>query len=453
MRKAIPPTRAKRRSRRRLVTFLIFVGYAVISLSLLGWELHEQGGLFSSDSCELRSGAKEDSWTLDRTYPFVLDHWTQDYSGAVVVVAIEPALAVMQQNVCTARGFTADLLTAIAAERPSVIAIDKFYGRSSCQEGDVATDKLERVVAGLTMPVVVGQSTHAASEDDAKKTQACLVKNPQLSFSDVAANGNEKPLHKSDVFPGLTRLNEDVLRIPLQWPLLDEDASGSAKTGDSFALTTAQQAEPALADERFKKMLKSADQPYANLKGKKLQVLTATQFLCSVYGKDAGDPKWGITCPMNKKDTVDLQGKVVVLGAESDSDYQSVLGEGMYGVELQARYIAALLSKSYLRQISPAWLLLPLALYYAIAELLIPFLHIHREVSWPLFHIKRTMTWTIGFYLTTMVVGVVGPLLFHRFPPLPMLIAITSILVPRLLIEGWALLNERTEEEREEHTA
>ena len=45
-----------------------------------------------------------------------------------------------------------------------------------------------------------------------------------------------------------------------------------------------------------------------------------------------------------------LRGKVVLIGSENDLDRAAVLDESMYGYELQARYVAALLGHAYLRE-------------------------------------------------------------------------------------------------------
>jgi hypothetical protein len=197
-----------------------------------------------------------------------------------------------------------------------------------------------------------------------------------------------------------------------------------------------------LKDADFSTLYNGGQQPYANLSGK-LERQTASNLLCSVAPDRAKAN--GIDCS-NGWRKKNLSGKVVVIGAESDADYPAVLGEGMYGFELQARYVAALLSGSYLRQLSPLFLLLPLGLYYALSELLIPYLHIHRNPPRPLRHIERPLVWTVAVFFATIALGVALPLLFHRFPPLGMLLGISGILVPRLLIEGWALLTERSED-------
>ena len=417
------------RRRRKTARWIGLAFYVLIAVLLIGWELQEQGGLFTSDSCDLRSSAPEESSLLNPVYGFFLDHVEPPASSRVSVIDIESGLAQIQGNVCPARSFTADLLRAAAAEGASVLAIDKFYGPDSCPDTDQGTTDLRNAIAAIHLPVVVGQSTHPPA---ARKSKTCLVLSAQLPLAGTKL--------------GLTRLDENVLLAPMRWPALPNDAADPLKPApyaDSFSVVAATELDHGLrSTKKFQTNYTSAQQPYARLDGKP-EEQTASNLICSVLPEEAG--KYNIKCN-SKPERYDLHGKVVVIGAESDADNQDVLGEGMFGFELQARYIAAQLSGSTLRQISPLFLLFPLALYYLLSELLIPYLHLHKHPRWGLPHVEKPLLWTIGVYFLTMAAGVLVPLIFGRFPPLPMLLGISTILIPRLLIEGWALLNERDED-------
>jgi CHASE2 domain-containing sensor protein len=436
-------SRVARKKHKLLAKILVGLAYLAIGVLLVGWELQEQGYLFSSDDCNLRSTPQVENPLMDPLYGAILSLTTSGTSDRVSVVAIDSSLQVIQQNVCPAREFTADLIAAIAAQGPAAIAIDKFYGESACPPGDKGTAALQEAVASLhtptlNIPLVVGASTHEAPP--ASAAASCIVLTPQLDLG-------------SGIHRGLTRLNWDVLKLPLRWPVLLHDNDTQASVGpesESFSLVAARQADPALLQSAsFTRTLDSAQQPYANVSGV-LQRQTATDLLCTVAPDKAKN--WNMDCTGHNT-RFDLHNKVVVIGAESDSDYPAVLGKGMYGFDLQAHYIAALLSNSYLRQVSPLFLLLPLALYYCLSELLIPYMHIHHHPRRPLFHINRPLTWTVAVFFATIVLGILLPLAFHRFPPLGMLLGISGILIPRLLIEGWALLNERMEDPKEDGLA
>jgi len=434
MSEASAQSRANRKGRRLLARVLIGAAYLGIALLLVGWELQEQGDLYSSDRCDLRSAPQVENPLMEPLYRTILSHTTSGTSDRVSVVAIDSNLQVVQQNVCLARAFTADLIRAIAAQGAGVIAIDKFYGPTACPAEDKATSEFQAAVASLKIPLVVGESTHAPTS---ASSGSCLVLNSQLDLG-------------STIHRGLTRLNQDVLKLPLKWPILLHDSDVKPSTGpegESFSLVAATQIDPTLRQNRnFNRLLDSPRQPYANVTGE-LESQTATNLLCSTAMPEV-TARWHLDCTGHTA-KINLHNKVVVVGAESESDYPSVLGEGMYGFNLQAHYIAAILSGSYLRQISPLFLLLPLAFYYILSELLIPFMHIHHHPPRPLFHIKHPLLWTIGVFAVTITIGLLLPLAFHRFPPLGILLGVCGILIPRLLIESWALLNERTEESSE----
>jgi CHASE2 domain len=439
-------SRALRKRHKLLVKIFVGVAYLAIGGLLVGWELQEQGYLFSSNDCDnLRSTPQVENPLMDPLYGAILSLTTSGTSDRVSVVAIESNLQVIQQNVCPARAFTADLIDAIASQGAAVIAIDKFYGNDACPLGDPGTAALQKSVkslqtAPLDIPLVVGASTHEAPPASAAAADACIVLTPQLDLG--------PGIHR-----GLTRLNWDVLKLPLRWPVLlqDNDTKVSpGPEGESFALVAAQQADPALLQNAdLNRALNSPLQPYANVSGV-LQRQTATDLLCTVAPDKA--KSWSMNCAGHTT-RLDLHNKLVVIGAESDSDYPAVLGKGMYGFDLQSHYIAALLSNSYLRQVSPLFLLLPLALYYCLTELLIPYMHIHHHPRPPLFHIERPLVWTVAVFFATIALGILLPLAFHRFPPLGLLLGISGILIPRLLIEGWALLNEHMEDPKEDGLA
>ena len=339
MKPASAQLREIRKRHRLLVKIFVGVAYLAIGVLLVGWELQEQGYLFSSNDCDnLRSTPQVENPLMDPLYGAILSLTTSGTSDRVSVVAIESSLQVIQQNVCPARAFTADLIDAIASQGAAVIAIDKFYGDDACPPGDPGTAALKKSVTSLqtpplNIPLVVGASTHEAPSASATASGACIALTPQLDLG--------PGIHR-----GLTRLNWDVLKLPLRWPVLLQDSDTKASAGpesESFALVAAQQADPALLQNADLNLaLNSPLQPYANVSGV-LQRQTATDLLCTVAPDKA--KSWSINCAGHTT-RLDLHNKLVVIGAESDSDYPAVLGKGMYGFDLQSHYIAALLSNS-----------------------------------------------------------------------------------------------------------
>ncbi|HEX5285096.1 MAG TPA: CHASE2 domain-containing protein [Bryocella sp.] len=422
------------------------VGYAVVAVLLIGWELQE-GHVYQSENCNLKTAEPSESVLMSPLYSRVLKFAKLKDSQQVSMVAIESGLDQIQANVCPARAFTADLLQAIAVQQPAVIAIDKFYGKGSCATDDPDTAKLLATIASLKVPMVVGASTHTSEQNN---TSSCLVMTQQLFSPVPGGNGSTSQAGSAMVHAGLTRLNENPLKIPLVWQVFAKDGDKQVakdSSGESFALVTTQLMNSALTQtKKFQKLMNSPQQPYADV-ADPLEKQTSTNLLCTAANPDAVK-RWGLNCAGAKP--LDVKGKVVVIGAESSADSYSVTGHEMYGFDLQAHYVAALLGGAYLRDIPAAWLLLPLALYYCLAELLLPYMQIHKHPVRPLWHVKHAIVWEIGLFCVTMLIGFFVPLLFHRFPPVAIMLVMMAIFVPRMLIESWALLNEGLEEKEAE---
>src|SRR5215469_2167980 len=432
---------SKRRGRFRRIFKTI--AYPLVALLLIGWEVQE-AHVYQSEDCDLKTSAPSESGLMKPMYGGVLRVTGLHGSSQVVSLGIDESLQFIQTNVCPARSFTADLVKTIAAQGPALIAIDKYYTQGVCSKDDSDTDTtaLLSAIENVDVPVVVGASTTGSR--DKINTSSCLAAVPQL-FTRRAGGPPIPP----NVHTGLTRLNENPLKIPLTWDIFSSDSAGAnLTTADSFALAAAELIKPELnADAKFQQLLKSPQQPYANTSDLP-QNTKVSDLLCAVASSDVRT-RWNLTCAPDAKKP-DLKGKIVVLGAESSADKYSVLGKDVYGYQLQAGYIAALLNGAYLRDIPPAWLLLPLLLFYLGAEILLPYMEIHKHPVWPLWHVKYAIVWEIGLFCVTMLVGFFVPLLFHRFPPVAMLLVVTAVFVPDALFESWYVMNERLEEEEAE---
>lgn len=436
-----PKTTAKSRRRRgRWTAYLGRLGYLIVALLLIGWEVQE-GHVYQSDNCDLKTSSPSDSLLMKPMYDRVVRFAKLKGSPQVVTVGIDQDLQFIQTNVCPARAFTAELLKVIAAHGPAAIALDKYYGRSVCSQddNDESTTQLLSAIGSAGVPVVVGAATQTSNKSN---QLSCLADVPQLFTP-----GPNRPPIPPNVHAGLTRLNENPLKIPLAWDVYAADRS-KIQTENSFALETTELVRPGLRqDASFNKLVRSPQQPYADVYPLPIEY-KASALLCSANAQEAKS-RWHITCP-DAAAMPDLKEKVVVVGSESSSDQYSILGQDPYGFQLQGAYIAALLGRAYLRDIPALWFLIPLVLYYAVAEILLPSMEIHRRPVWPLWHIKHAIVWEIGLFCATMLIGFFVPLLFHRFPPLGIMAVMVAIFAPRLLIEAWALINEGMEEKQAE---
>jgi uncharacterized membrane protein YphA (DoxX/SURF4 family) len=412
---------------RALVLRLVLgVVYLVALSGLIVWEYRDHLDLGSS--CQSADTAAKPAFY---TYPYrrFLDWAHADSASEVSVVAIPSNLEDIQNNVCLARSYLADMLRSIALQHPAEIVIDKFYGPTACVSSPQSTAELLSVVQSLSVPVIIGESTN---KTDTQVDGSCLVRKPQLDFQ------------ASNVRHGLTRVNVDSEKVPLQWSVLpSEPATPAAAPAqphpqdlDSLSWAAVKAYDPAFAQRpRIQALIDTGRHPYAKLTVD-LPRETSTDLLC-----DAGTPamrqRWSIACP-GPGHRINLLGRVVVIGAEEESDRRTTLGMDLWGVDLQARYIQAMLSGSYLRSL-PLWVSFSLfAGFIFIIEGLPTLMEAFRP-HWrnhPLFSRafqRRRYVWVLFWSVIVIVLSTVIALALGYLPPLAVFGDIFLVVVTRLL--------------------
>lgn len=279
---------------------------------------------------------------------------------SVAIIYIDPKTepAEILTNTCASRVFLSRLVQDLNTLRANVIVIDKFYSSANCTEepkNKIFLDTMDHTV----VPVVVGQPTHAL--DDTSKG-GCLALSPKFEFD-----------KKANVHYGLTRLNSDTLKLPLRWPVFQEPVSQkndkpdvaptqlpeNTGVGDSLALVAATQQDPNIQkDTSVQKLLSMHLHPYTTFLD--LPHINAMTVLCSAeavprdsYGQPFGDACKGMAHPINNLDGNNLQlnGKIVVIGDQVDSDMQPFPTGDKPGVWLHANYIQSLLDHRFLREV------------------------------------------------------------------------------------------------------
>ncbi len=413
------PTPAQRKSRllRRL---LLGIVYLTALSGLILWEYREHLELLSS-ACDTSDPGTSTGFYA-RTYNWMLDRASSDAATQVAVVAIPANLADIQSNVCLGRQYLSDVLRTLATQQPAVIVVDKFYGPSSCNTFPQATQELLATVHSLTFPIVVGESTDLLPSE---RHETCLARRPQLDFQ------------APTVLHGLTRLNVETQNIPLRWPVLPSESSQEEpELKDSLSWTAAQAYDPSLASRpRIHTLLATARPPFARL-SMDLPRQTSTQLLCQA-GTPGAQKRWSVDCTGNAP-PLNLRGKVIVIGSEDTSDRWSVLDHRMWGFEIQARYIQALLSGSYLSAL-PDWVALAFFACFiflieglpTLLEAYLPHLKHHRFLSHA-FHRQRylwVLFWTLGSFLLITL----ACLAFSYLPPLAAFGDIVLLVITRLL--------------------
>jgi hypothetical protein len=407
---------------RALVLRLVLgIVYLVALSGLIVWEYRDHLDLGSS--CQTAESSAKPAFY---TYPYrhFLDWAHADSATEVSVVAIPADLEDIQNNVCQARAYLADMLRSIALQHPAEIVIDKFYGPTTCASAPQSTLELLSVIQSLSVPVVIGESTN---KTDTEVDGSCLVRKPQLDFQ------------TSNVRHGITRLNAETEKVPLQWSVLPSNAPGPTprpQDADSLSWAAVKAYDPAFTQRpRIQALIETGRHPYAKL-SIDLPRETSTDLLC-----DAGTPdirkRWSVVCS-GSMHRANLLGRVVVIGAEEESDRRTTLGMNLWGVDLQARYIQAMLSGSYLRAL-PLWISFSLfASFIFIIEGLPTLLEAFRP-HWknhPLFSRafqRRRYVWVLFWSLIFIVLSTVLALALGYLPPLAVFGDIFLVVVTRLL--------------------
>jgi len=417
---ALPSSTATRKA--RLSRLILGLVYFSALCALILWESRERFDLLSSP-CDLAETAPKSSLYAE-PYRYFLDWASHDAPNHVNIISIPVELEEIQGNLCHARAYMADLLRSVATQHPSEVVIDKFYSPSSCVSDPGSTRELQTVIQSLPFPVIIGESTNVASSPI---QHSCLLCKPQLDFA------------SPNVHHGLTRLNADPEKVPLEWTVLPiaSDNNQKPRQLDSLAWAAVKLYDPAYAARpRIQALVNSERHPYANLDNE-LPHQTSTQLLCSAGTADM-QHRWSATCP-GALQTPNLLGKIVLIGAENPVDRQKVLGTTLWGLDLQARYIDTLLSSSFLYELPFAATFFIFALYVFLIEGLPTLLIAFRprwKKKWFICHAypRRRFFWvgfwTIAFVLICSFVS----LLLRYLPPLAVLGDIAFVAVTRLLL-------------------
>ena len=317
---------------------------------------------WSQDECGMKD-VEQSSLSAKMYLP--LANWALRYtptpSVAILMIDSNTRPAGLLTNTCESRAFLAKLIEDLNALSAHVIVIDQYFSADYCTEQD-KNAKFIAAMEGSAVPVVVGQPTHALTA--AAASGGCLALTKRLEFSKDAK-----------VLYGLTRLNADILKIPLRWPVFSDtaqqpDASQAAapdsapkplpaEAGDTLSLAAAKVQDPNIeSNSRIAKFLSKGIHPYTTFID--LPQINAMTVLCSAE-KDPSDifgAKLGATCtpwvrPLDNLDGhhLSLGGKVVVIGQIVQSDMKSFPTGEKPGVFLQANYVQSILDHRFLTEI------------------------------------------------------------------------------------------------------
>ena len=211
-------------------------------------------------------------------------------------------------------------------------------------------------------PITVGAGSHAPQAGPRK---ACLVANSALDFGNKR-DEEGRPTGRPAVQLGLTRLNSDVRKIPINWFSYknDQESDSEAEPTDSalgsFSWTAATLIGPRLLhNAKLAEIRALARHPFTSfIEPDKLDRVDALNILCDSPAKGKLSSFYEVNCANHKLTDSDrvLLRRMTVIGEDIPGrDQHRLLSGDVPGLYLQVNYIESLLDDRYLKPLGPAW--------------------------------------------------------------------------------------------------
>ena len=321
----------------------------------------------AANKCELRE--RGDTQESAETYAQIAASGHRDVrSRRVTVIPLredtDPARIL--NNVCEQRWYLARLVPQLADAGATAIVFDKFFGPDSCDKSDEGTSNLICAVQRSRAPVVVGVESHVPQVDP---KNVCLILSGSLNFGDKR-DANGTPEAQSAVKEGITRLNSDPRKIPLNWFSYQDDMAfdtGKEPTDTgTLSSVAATLVDKDLQNESGLVQLRAtAQHPFSSfISPDALSRADALSILCTSPAKAEIVARYNVDCAKHPPSDAEIRGRVVVIGEDVPGrDRHTLLGNDVAGVYLQANYIESLLDDRYLRPFGAGWNLALLALW------------------------------------------------------------------------------------------
>ncbi len=267
------------------------------------------------------------------------------FTAIVEIKAPREPASVSFLNVCEQRGFLDRLIQKIAAQSPSVIVVDKYFGADTCDRCSAGTKGLTRTVRELRAagtPVIVGQLVNEEGH---------LVPTLDLDADSCPAESVTPASHRADTgagpeWLGVVNVHPDERRLALSFNLDGARrltlASLAAQAHDGTLFTT---------DSALGKMSNGDVHPYVGFLAEDefaKRTLPAIDLLCGPANQrtqtwPACEEQWKGSAPIGRQ----LRGRIVVVGenAPTIDQHQPVASRRFPGYMLQANYIEAILDE------------------------------------------------------------------------------------------------------------
>lgn len=260
------------------------------------------------------------------------------YTAVVEIDPLRDIPTISRNNVCLERAFLAHLLDRVSEAGATMIVVDKFFGKRSCQDDDAGTRALLEVIARIRAKqgiVVVGLRAQAGG------AQSFIV--DRLAFGTGDWSSQE----------GIINIADDNRKLPLQWRIYANEAAATNNderalvVRDTLALTAAKLHNPNLLVEnkRLAAFMSEGLQPFIGFIGvdqyRPHWHAYASEVVCG--RKVQPEEDWS-QCLKERPPPGNLQRRIVLIG-ENDPDgdeHRTIIGR-VPGFYLQANYIEALL--------------------------------------------------------------------------------------------------------------
>jgi len=321
--------------------------------------------------------------------------------------ASPPGLSVF--NTCQERGFLGSVLTTLSRSHPTVVVIDKYFGKDTCPAADPGTAALVDGVRALCeshVKVVVGRAVNSEARSQAGVSRSYPL-DPALSFGQ---NG-------TCVSEGVLNIDLDLRRVDLWWPNV-QPVNGIQGAPPSLALAAALAASPdLLANGRLAGWSAGSPPPYVSfLKENQFRRynLQARSLVCGTQGR---------ACTYDELSPAvrELAHRPVIVIGEDIPEldrHDTVIGD-IPGYMLQANYIESLLDDRVIRPVAEGWnLVTGLVVFVGFEYILWRFHRAPLAAVWRLIVLFGGVSLVIylsvvllGYYLNPAAVSIIAVLL------------------------------------------
>jgi len=259
---------------------------------------------------------------------------------------------------CEVREFLAKLLPAIVAARPSMVVLDVALAGDdeydACPPEDPRTRTLVQALenAAKSTPLVIGRAS--LKLEDMPEERAGRLRDNGFRENDLLLRTPiQLESEEQTVAFGLVWPNEQLERVPINWPAHEADTSGAISYPSiGFVAAKIYRSTFPNGDERLNELGKQDYHPITQLLSMEAFAnIPASLFLC-----DPTHPETSLrqcTVLQVKEASNKLRGRIVVVGFNDRSDDQWITSAGrMPGFVLQANYIESLLDARAFRPLS-----------------------------------------------------------------------------------------------------